>query len=226
MDANRLADVLEHVLGGQEPDATRLDSWHMIEAVQRLEACEAIDRDRLAKLEFGLFPAIPFDDKQRAAALYRAIMSSPAFFAHLLYLIYKPAGGNREEPLPEPLRARAEIARDVLHYCHCQPGTGPDGTIDCGAFGFIDEARRLCSESDRLGVCDSMLGGILAHAPTDANGTWPFQPAREVLDRPECGDMRRGFQTECRNKRGVTQRASTRVGIKKRVLAETYRQQA
>jgi hypothetical protein len=227
MDANRLTDILEHVLSGQEPDSTLLDSWQMMEAVQRLEACGVIDRDRLAKLEFGLFPVIPFEQKQCAATLYRAIMSVPTLFADLLYLIYKPARDNSEEPLPEALQARAKIARDVLHFCRCQPGTGPDGTIDRDAFlRFLFEARRLCSETDRLGVCDSMLGKILAHAPADADGMWPFEPAREVLDRPECTAMRHSFQIECRNKRGFTQRAIDEGGDQERELAETYRQYA
>ena len=160
-------------------------------------------------------------------ALYRAIMSTPALFAEMLCLIYKPARSNREEPLPEVLRARANITRDVLHYCHCQPGTRPDGTIDRDAFvGFVDEAQRLCSEADRLGVCNSILGGILAHAPADADGTWPFEPAREVLDRPECEDMRRGFQIGCRNKRGMVSRAMDEGGNQERTLAETYHKYA
>ena len=49
MDANRLAEILEQVLTGQEPDTKFPDSWHMMEAIQRLEASEAIERDWLVK---------------------------------------------------------------------------------------------------------------------------------------------------------------------------------
>jgi hypothetical protein len=145
----------------------------------------------------------------------------------MLRLVYKPAGADREEPLPKALLAPAKIASEVLHYCHCQPGTQPDGTIDRDAFmGFIDESRRLCRQADRLKFCDLKLGGILAHSPADANGTWPFEPACEVLDRADCEDIRRGFQTECWNKRGVTQKASDEGGEQERMLAETYRRHA
>ena len=154
-------------------------------------------------LEFGLIPLIGHEGEQCAATLYTAIMSDQKLFTEMICLVFKPSHGDREEPVPENMRAALKIAGQILHECHRQPGSKPDGTVDHDSFQFIDEARRHCREVDRLGVCDSILGGILAHAPADGDGTWPFRPAREVLDRPECDDMRHSFQIGCMNKRGV-----------------------
>lgn len=91
---------------------------------------------------------------------------------------------------------------------------------------FVDNARQLCREADRLEVCDSTLGQVLAYAPIGSDEIWPCQAVRELLDRPELEDMRNGFQIGIRNKRGVTTRACGEGGDQERQLADYYRQQA
>jgi len=106
------------------------------------------------------------------------------------------------------MKHNAETAWEVLHHCRTQPGTQPDGSIDPKAFAaFIDEAREFCRQADRLAVCDITIGSVLAHAPSDTDGTWPRLLVRDALDRFDRGDMRRGFYTGVFNKRGVTSRA-------------------
>jgi hypothetical protein len=154
------------------------------------------------------------------------MMSEPKLFCELLFL-YGPASGDREEPPSEAMKAAAKIARRILRNCRRQPGTQRDGTIDREAFvRFIDEARELSREADRLKVCDLMLGPILAHAPADSNGIWPFEPARDVLDRPELEDMRHGLQMGVFNKHGTTSRAYDEGGGQERKLTDTYRSHA
>jgi hypothetical protein len=75
-------------------------------------------------------------------------------------------------------------------------------------------------------MCDQTLGQILAHAPADQDGTWPFLPARNVLDRPELEEMRTGFLIGARNKRGVTSRSPCDGGDQERDLSTHYRSQA
>lgn len=227
VDAKLLAEMLERMLKGEEPDGRLLDSWDIGEAVERLETSGALDRDRLVRLEFGLIPALGYEGEQRAKALYDAIISDPRLFTELLCILYKPATDAREERPSEAMQVIAEAAWRVLHGCRRQPGTQRDGTIDYDSFvKFIDDARELCREADRLRVCDSTLGQILAYAPADCDGVWPFEPARDVLDRPELEGMRRGFQSGAMNKRGVTSRAYDEGGGQERTLADTYRSYA
>jgi hypothetical protein len=227
VDAKLLAEMLERMLKGEESGGPLPDSWHLGEAVERLEASGAIDNDRLVRLEFGLLPALGYEGEQHARSLYNAIMSDPKLFTELLCIRYKPANAEREDAPSEAKQAAARIAWRVLHHCRRQPGTKPDGTIDPGKFTkFIGEARELCREADMLGVCDSQLGQILAHAPAGADGVWPFEAAREVLDRPEHEDIRRGFLTGTMNKRGVTSRSPDEGGGQERGLAEEFRKYA
>lgn len=222
-----LTEMLERMLTGEEPDGALLESYHIGQILERLEESGEIEQDRLIRLEFGLIPALGYMGEGRAKSLYSAIMSDPKLFTELLCLLYKPAHRERDEPISESMRAAAEIAWRVLHHCRRQPGTLANGTIDHAAFvQFIDDARDLCREADRLGVCDSTLGQILAHAPADANEVWPFEPARDVLDRPELEDLRHGFQIGARNKRGTTSRAYDEGGDQERTLAAMYRSHA
>ena len=227
VDAGLLAKMLERMLSGEEPEGQLLDSWHIGAAVDRLEVSGEIERERLIRLEFGLIPAFGYGGEHHAKSLYQGIMSNPRMFTELLCLVYKPANAERGESPSPAIESAAQTAWRILHHCSRQPGTQTDGTIDRAAFvRFIDEARELARDVDRLKVCDSTLGQILAYAPADSDGTWPFEPARDVLDRAEFEDMRHGFQLGAANKRGMTSRAYDEGGDQERRLADTYRSHA
>jgi hypothetical protein len=223
-----LAEILERAIGYEESDTPLVDAWHVGKAIERLEESDDLPPARLVRLEFALIPALGFEGEQRAKALYHQLMSDPQFFTHVLCLFYKPESAEKPTAPSERARMAARIAWRVLGACQRQPGTLPDGTVDEEAFHrFIDEARNLCSKADRKTVCDLTLGQILAYAPVDtADSIWPFRPARDVLDRPELEDMRRGFRIGTRNKRGVTMRKLDEGGGQERKLAEKHRANA
>jgi hypothetical protein len=224
VDPLLLAEILEGLLRGDEPDGPLPNSYHIGEALDRLEQSGALQQSRLISIGFGLIPALGYEGERHAASLYSALMTDPKLFTELLCLLYLPSNRDREEPITEKTKNAAEIAWHVLHACRRQPGTQADGRIDQGEFvRFIDETRALCKVADRLGPCDSRLGQILAHAPPDCKGVWPIGPVRDVLDRLDLEEMRSGFAMGTRNKRGVTSRAYDEGGGQERHLATTYR---
>lgn len=226
-DANLLYSMLQQFMAGEEHEGRQPDSWHLGEMLETLERSNEIENMALIQLEFGLFPALRYGQEARAVALYAGITTEPALLTELICLIYKPEHGDREEPVTEATRAAAERAWGILHECTRQPGTRKDGSIDYDAFTqFIDATRDHCRQADRLTMCDQTLGQILAHAPADEDGTWPFAPARQVLDRPELEQMRRGFAIGTWNRRGVTSRSPWDGGAQERDLAESYRRRA
>jgi hypothetical protein len=228
MSSDLLAEMLERMLKGEEPEGPLLDSYYVGEAVERLEASGEIDKERLVRLEFGLIPALGYEGEQHVKSLYSAILSDPKLFTEILCILYKPANATEEETsVSESQKTAAQIAFRLLHHCRRLPGTQLDGSIDPQSFvKFIDETRELCREADRLAVYDTNMGQILARSPVGTDGVWPFEPARDVLDRPEVEGMRRGFQTGAFNKRGVTTRSPDEGGNQERSLATTYRKYA
>lgn len=226
-DAKLLFEMLQRFMQGEEPQGALIDSWHLGEMLTRLEKSGEIEKSALIQLEFGLFPALRYGQESSAVSLYDSIMTEPALFTELMCILYKPAHGEREEPITDAIRAAAETAWSILHGCTRQPGTQTDGTIDHNAFRqFINDARELCRQADRLDVCDSTLGQILAHAPSDEDGLWPFAPVCEVLEPMDMEVMRNGFKIGTHNKRGVTSRSPWDGGSQERDLAEHYRQHA
>jgi len=224
VDAKLLFEMLQRFMQGEEPQGMLPDSWHLGEMLTHLEKYEEIEKSALIQLEFGLFPALRYGQESRAALLYHSIMTEPALFADLIRIRYKPAHGEWEEPITDAHRDAAGTVWSILHGCARQPGTGSDGTIDHDVFRqFINDARELCRQADRLDSCDSIIGQILAHAPSDEDGLWPFAPARKVLEPIEMKEMRAGFHIGARNKRGVTTRLPCDGGGQERDLADHYR---
>lgn len=85
---------------------------------------------------------------------------------------------------------------------------------------------KLCKERDRAAIGEGTIGQILAHAPVGEDGIWPGIPARDILDRPECSQMREGFEMGAFNKRGVTTRAMDEGGNQERALTAQFRRHA
>ena len=227
ISADLLYSALQQFLAGEEPDGPLIASWHLGEMLESWERSSSVEKMALIQLEFGLFPALGYGQESKAAALYTGVMTEPALFTELLCYIYKPEHGERDDPSTDATRAAAETSWEILHACTLQPGTQADGSIDIDAFTlFIDSARDLCRQKDRLTMCEKILGQILAHAPADEDGTWPFLPARNVLDRPELEEMRTGFSIGARNKRGITSRSPCDGGYQERDLSTHYRSQA
>jgi len=224
VDARLLAEVLERLLRGEESTGYPLDPWDVGEAVDVLEASNAIDRERLVRLEFAPVPVLGRDGEGRCKALYHEIMWEPRLFTKLICLLYKPASPPHTDDVSDNTKDAAEVAWSVLHNCRRQPGTRSDGSVDAEAFvRFIDEARERCREADRIAACDRSLGQIIAHASAGADGVWPFEPAREVLDRSEFEEMRDAFFIGTLNARGMTSRAYDQGGDQERGLASEYR---
>lgn len=227
IDPKLLLLALQQFVAGEEPDRPIIDSWHLGEMLEQLEKCGEIEKLALVQLEFGLFPALAYGQEARATTLYESIMSEPSLFTELISLVYKPRHQERKEQPTEGARTAASHAWKILRACTRMPGTGSDGRIDDDAFKqFIEAVRDLCRQADRQAVGDLTLGEILAHAPADEDGTWPFASARDILDRPELDDMRRGFRVGVFNKRGMTCRSPWDGGGQERELAIYYRGQA
>lgn len=222
-----LFSALQKYSLGEEANGPPIDSWHLAEMLERLEKSGEIEKMKLIQLEFGLFPALGYGQEARAGALYKGIMTEPALFAELIRYVYKPAHNDREVPVTDESRMAADCSWHILHACRQQPGIQPDGSTDKDAFfRFVQDVRELCRQSDRLAPGDVTLGQILAHCPADEDGTWPFGPARNLLDQAEMEDVRSGFRTGARNKRGVTCRSPCDGGGQERELASYYRDQA
>jgi hypothetical protein len=182
---------------------------------------DAVGTDRLARLEWAYLAALGYDPS--VPTLHGALSSDPEFFVQVVSAIYKPRSVESESEPSADERRVAENGYRLLSSWSVVPGTEAEGRIDENALQhWVDEARRLLEEADRLEVGETHIGHVLAHAPRDSEDRWPAEPVRNLLELLQSETVEQGMRIQTYNNRGVTSRALDAGGEQERELAEMY----
>jgi hypothetical protein len=198
--------------------------WELCELMKYLQNSPAADQDRLAKLEWRFLPLA----QHRGFAprtLHSELSRNPSFFAEVIAAQFRAKSEPRDNSNPlDPLKRHlAEAAYNLLDSWVGIPGRRPDGSIDAAVLrGWVDDVRKLCAASDRIEICDVMLGDQLSCAPADSNGTWPCEAVREILEALPTDQILRGFDCGVANQRGTYSKSITEGGEQERALAKKY----
>lgn len=223
-----LQELLEEVNKKLRGDV--MDEFHLGHVFNQLYQKNELSIEEMAKLEWP-FAAL-FDELKRYTsapmALHRALQTDPQFFAQLVSFIYKrddKAEDSNNDDVGEEIRERrARVAHEVLDSWYLMPGVKEDGTVDEKALTeWVETARKLCEETKHVIGCDLQIGFILAHAPTDPDGTWPHVSVRNLIERLNNKTIDEHIQNEIYNSRGVVSRGLNDGGNQERVLTEKYR---
>lgn len=100
-------------------------------------------------------------------------------------------------------------------------------TVDAAALTtWVERARELLRERERLRVGDLQIGQVLASCPPDPDGNWPCLAVRDLLERLQSPEVERGFENEIFAGLGVTTRGVLDGGDLERERAQRYREQA
>ena len=67
----------------------------------------------------------------------------------------------------------------------------------------MSETRSLCLEHGRAAIGDQKIGQILSAAPVGADGVWPCEPVREVLEDVASREIAIGMGIAVYNARGM-----------------------
>jgi hypothetical protein len=222
VDAVLLANILDEVRKGSEPNGPIANYWNVGQAFTHLDNSGQLARRDLATLEFAYFLALEHTE-HGARNLYAELLSDPHFFMELICLVYKPRSGT-PEPVDESLKPAAELAWRVLHDGRGLPGASEDGAFDVAAFShWVEKTRELAEVHDRAECVDSVLGQWFSKCPADENGIWPCGAVRDLLDESGAENLRSGFSTGIFNNRGMTTRAYYDGGTQERTLSQKYR---
>ena len=84
--------------------------------------------------------------------------------------------------------------------------------------------RKLCTDLDRRAIGDICIGKLLAEAPAGADGVWPCEPVRQVMEELQSEDISNGAHTDLYNSRGAHFRGEG--GDQERELAAKYQKWA
>jgi hypothetical protein len=91
---------------------------------------------------------------------------------------------------------------------------------------WIKEARSLAKTAGREDIADSRIGNMLSASPVGADGNWPTEAVRDVIDLFRSKPMIKGFWIGKSNRRGVTTRMPRDGGNLERQEAAKYRKWA
>lgn len=141
------------------------------------------------------------------------LASNPESFVQLLKWLYQPKNKDRQREEQEGLSAEqrqnaAERSYLMLGAWKKIPGMQEDGTIDGTKLReWIDAARALARECDRLEVADIHIGQLLAKYPEDSP-YWPERAIFQVIEDINTEKLKVGYSIGMWNKRGVTTRGA------------------
>lgn len=222
------------------------------ELLEKLEAAGVSDDD-LATLEWFYLPLL--SDARTPKALYRRLARDAEFFAEIVSLVYRKKndeeaaradaragaaetsggpqdgacadavdGGDTGESQEHLVRA----AWALLHEWRTPlPGTdGADLPAPEQAQAWVAAARAALAARHRDHVASVVIGEALSGPITDADGVWPSEPVRAVLEREQDRRLEDGLAIGRLNQRGVTVRSPYSGGDQERLLARQYREWA
>jgi len=210
-------------------DFNIISSWNIEELFKILDQSKEVDNDEIARLEWLYLPILASVGSGRSPKmLHQELANKPEFFAEMIKYVYKPKNedvAEKEEELPKELKEqRARLAYELLHTWKTVPGSDDSGRIDYQKLEmWINKARKICRETDRLEICDNHIGQVLAYAMPDKDGNWPPEEVCRIIDKTKSRELETGFMIGKHNKRGVVTKSINEGGKQERSLAEQYK---
>jgi len=206
-----------------ETDISQMTGYYVGELLDHLTATDA-PVDDIARFEFAFFRLL--EDHRESAVLNRALGSQPEVFVDLV----KRAFRAKNEPRRESADAEAEhgLATQawwVLNGWTGFPGREEDGSLNPSTMTeWVRAARLELSEANRADIGDELIGQTFAHSPQGADGVWPAEPVRDLIETIGSHELESGVLIGRLNSRGVTSRGVYDGGQQERDLAKQYRE--
>ncbi len=218
-----VAHALECALKG-DPKADPPEntfSYHVGELLDLLVESADIEQSRVASLEWAFLPLLGRDE--RAPKLLQIELGqSPEFFTELLALVFRAESEEPRQLSPDE-QARVHNARDLLTSWRTVPGAQEGGVVEAETLrAWVMRARQLAGESGRGPIGDEMIGQVLSGAPPGADGAWPHEAVRDVIETTASADLELGLVIGVHNSRGMVSRGLYDGGAQERELAQRY----
>lgn len=211
------------VASGQTDETVTASLSHDIVALLAKLQVSEVDQSRVARLEWI---AMPFSGppQYQPLALFARLRDDPGFFVELLTLIYRRHSDKETNEEPDPARrALAARAFGLLSAWKGLP-EAPSGVATGGGLAeWVRVAREKAAAEDRANVADIHIGQVLASGPVGAEGPWPSEAVRELIELTKNPQLDSGFITGAMNTRGITMRALGEGGRQELDLAFRYR---
>ncbi len=233
--AEEAAALLEHWLEhpGGEIKQNAMTSWRLASLFRVLDNHrDHLGTARVAVLEWQYLPLLHHDPEFNSPNLYREMLRDLDLFVHFVEIAFMPASAAPDErpPLTTAQQQMALSAWDVLRdwpASQFTPEVDNEDKLDAVSLNeWVDRTREKLAAVDRADIGDEMIGTALASSPADANGEWPGEAVRNLLERLQSNNVEQGLYTAILNQRGITTRSPTDGGNQEHELADSYKEQS
>lgn len=208
----------------QEPlegDISHGTGYYVGRLLDYLNAAGAPD-EQIVRLEFAFFRLLEHD--RTPTALNRAMAAQPDIFVDMVKYAYRGETEPRRERNDATQRMAAQ-AWTVLNGWKGFPGQEDNNGINATVMSdWVRAARLKLSEADRADIGDELIGQTFAHCPVGADGIWPAEPVRDLIETIGSRELERGVALGRFNGRGVTSRGIYEGGRQEWDLAQEYRE--
>lgn len=214
-------DVLRSAIGAEpgEGEMGQMTGYYIGRLLDYLESAGASETE-VAQLEFAYFRLL--EHHRRPKALNRVMARDPELFVDFVRRVYR--GKNDSPAARVEDEAMATQAIWVLRGWKGFPGRRDDGTLDARVMeDWVRKARLLLSDLDRTDIGDEVIGESFAPSPSGADGVWPAEPIRELIESIGSRELENGLVIGRLNSRGVESRDVYEGGQRERKKAQRYR---
>jgi hypothetical protein len=229
MDANLVANILKRIISDpSDIDGPLKPQFHrfLSNAIRFIEDSPELSDDEIAQIEWALLPVFRYDEFI-PNRLSKMVAENASFFAQLVIWGFRSEKDKKgDRPLGEEMRNRAEVSLDLLRKLAILPGDS-GGVINSDVLNqWVDDARKLLQDADRVKIGDDQIGSYLSHSPVGNDGVWPQEAVRGVIERVKSSKLDLAMRLGKQNARGVTSRMPWDGGKQERILAEQYNSDA
>jgi addiction module HigA family antidote len=218
-------------VGKDKSGEYQLQEYDIKTAFSLLDRSADVTLEEKAELEFAYIEILSRtfgNETQHIPNLERYIETHPEMYVQALVWAYRRNDGQ-EDPekfrTPEGRKDLATRGYRLLEGIERIPGHDKKGVLRKENLAkWVSEVRKLAAELDRLAVCDICLGKLFSSAPADADGNWPCEPVRDIMEELQSEEISRGAHTGLYNARGAHWRGEG--GGQERALADKYRKWA
>jgi len=177
------------------------------------------------ELEWAYLPLLEYTRKPRA--IYERLAEDPDLFVDLVCYAFRAKADTTPRQTDAAAEARVLRCWSVLKGWRRLPGTQEDGSVDAAALSsWVQRARALLLERDRADIGDEHLGQLLSGSPAGADGAWPCEGVRSVVEATKSQHLDTGVEVGRFNARGVTRRGLLDGGQQEIAIANQYRKWA
>jgi excisionase family DNA binding protein len=221
LSPDQVVNVLDSALASDSADpgfASRA-AYDLDQLLDYLEGA-AVGEATLARFEWSFFRVL--EHLRPPRALYRALSADPDFFVELVSRVYRPKKAPSSAEADERTVAIAQNAWSVLNAW--RPRFNEPGGIDRQNLrSWVERARAGLAARDRADVGDHQIGQTLSGSPPGADGIWPAEEVRDLIEDLASTNLESGLAIGVFNSRGITTRGIYDGGAQEWSLAAKYR---